>query len=344
MELNLSKATLSNAAANSIIAKLIIKAVVGGFIAISPFCLTIVNEHQLVTVSRLGKLNTTFTESGLHWFWPLIDTVHRYDTRPVIFNIDLADKSEKDSEQLLGIGAQTKEGWHIGVVVHTSYTLDKSKALRIIETFGEDDTQESRAAIASRLDSEIKHAIQNLTPQYNINYILTHRDELGNNAQAVLGLFDKNKADEINVRNGSKISLPLPLKPNTTLNDIGIKLDHISFELNIPKAYQAERNKAALFQEQSATYSQQLNTLEKSKAAKEKELEIANQETRKKAETQAYVLETLNQQRRNTPKFIAFFEKWDGKLPQVVTNDSAISSMLDDAAKDYKERTSGSKK
>ena len=323
---------------DSIMAQLILKAIVlvfSGAVVLSPFCLTKVTDHELVMISNMGRIDPMPAESGLKWFWPFIDEVKRFDTRPIDYHIDSYDanesdlppggKNNSDNEKFRGIGAETKDGWPVGVVTHILYSLDKSKGLNIVQTFGLDDSDEARQAIERRIDVEARHAIQNLVPQFELTYLMTNRDELGQYALSVFGLSN------VAPGNGKKINIPKPLYPTTTLNDIGIVIKYISFELDVPGSYSNERMKAARSIERIKTLKNRDKELAEEEEVKKKELALESLAEIENAKSEAEAIRIINDERSKVDETALFIEKWNGVLPSTIASDDFLRIIKPDS-------------
>jgi len=89
------------------ISSLLVKAVIAiGVISVSlsyAFVDTI-RDDELVMLQRWGALQHAPVEPGLRWFWPIMDKMRRYDTRPR--KITVTD--EYQSQEYNGIASLTK--------------------------------------------------------------------------------------------------------------------------------------------------------------------------------------------------------------------------------------------
>src|SRR4051794_24087840 len=68
--------------------------IMAAFIAAAPICVTQIRDYDLVVLRRWEKRVDGEIEAGLKWYWPFINTIHRYDTRPRMIYIKEQDNDD----------------------------------------------------------------------------------------------------------------------------------------------------------------------------------------------------------------------------------------------------------
>lgn len=315
---------------NILIAKLFWKAiavVVAFFTVLSPFCVTIVHEYELVVTETLGDVNADeAARPGLHWYWPFINRVYRYDTRPKVYQI--ISPVEPDKDEKLGIGMRSLDGWHAGAIVRLRYHLNKQKAEPIVANFGDRDSAEARKLIEEAIELQVRSAVQSLAPKYVLEHMRSNRTEFANNVLYILGYpvqpitgsqMVVSQDDDGNVTEKlTSIEIPEPIFGDKThgdrLADLGIEITFLEVEMDTSSEYDAKMQLLAnlVLDEQHEIRKQRLTDLELQSVAKQSELE------EKRVEQKAKEIETLLRARDAVSPVTQFCDKWDGKLPHAI--------------------------
>jgi regulator of protease activity HflC (stomatin/prohibitin superfamily) len=312
---------------NSLLRTLVGKAlavVFMGFVAAAPFCVTQIRDYELVVLRKWGERIEGQIEPGLKWYWPFINTIHRYDIRPRLIEMN------KKEQSYSGVGAQSRDGWQVGVQTFISYTLDRKKWQAVDDNFGSDDTEATRQQIEARIKLEVRNAIQNLMPQYGMDYLLDHRSELVRNIYVTLGLSDEMKpgSQEIVASDGSRVpfevKIPSPL-PIERLNQVGVVIGSIGIQFDTPPAFDELRQEGAESRTKAELANQKATQLAREQKVAEERAKLSKIEASARAEAEL----TLLRVREQMSPAAAFVEKWDGKLPQIITGlDVAGQQML----------------
>ena len=313
---------------NALLAKVALKASVllfAALVAASPFCATQVKDYELVVVREWGKRVEGAVNPGLRWFWPMMNTIHRYDTRPRMLELC---KSYGEGEPL-GVGARTRDRWHIGVLTTIHYTLDRAMWREVDDNFGSDDSQQSRKQIEDRITAEVRHAIQNLAPQYDMSYLLAHRAELIQNTLATLQITSDaasgTQTDDKNIP--LKVTLPEPL-PAQRLKQVGINIKYLTMQFDTPAEYDKQQNEIAVVLGEARRSQEELAQVAQQKKLAEAKSELQNIESKSKAEAELELLKVQQQ----APAIFSFLQRWDGHLPEFMGGSDALSAQLFDHA------------
>lgn len=313
-----------NALFNAVLAKLLIKATLLIFAAIvvaTPFCVTAVKDYELVVVRKWGKRVDGAVEPGPRWFWPIQNTVHRYDTRPQ--HIEL--KGAFSPGEPMGIGARTRDRRHVGLVTTIHYTLDSENWEAIDDNFGSDDSAESRQQIETRIVSEVRHAIQNLVPQYELEYLHSHRGELIHDVLFTLELTNTEEPGSQTDMDDQPIIIvpPTPL-PIERLQAVGIVIKYLEMQLDTPDGFEQEMDELAAIEADEKKATAKAPQLVQEKLVAAAEQEIANIWARASAEHELEMLQAKSQ----AAPLTSFLDKWDWRLPQVIVVGSDTSPDL----------------
>jgi hypothetical protein len=299
---------------------------VAGIAALSPLCVTQIRDYDLVVLRKWGKRVEGEIPPGLKWYWPVINTVHRYDIRPRAIQID-----SKGETNLSGIGTQSREGWPVGVITDITYTLDRDKWQAIDDNFGSDDTEETRRQIENRIKIEVRYAIQNLMPQYDLEYLLDHRSELLQNAYVELGLSNDEVpgTQQTTAPDGKqepfavRLLKPLPIQ---RLSEVGVLIRSLAVQFNTPSDYDALQKKSATDRTAAKLARERADQLKQEQKVAEEEAKVRKIEAVGKAESELAVLRAKEQ----VSSMISFLEKWNGKLPEVVTSSPVAESIVNE--------------
>jgi len=228
--------------------------------------------------------------------------------------------TEADNSGTKGVGSETLDNWHVGVMVSLQYTLDRKMWKKIDDTFGSKDSDETRRKIEKRIEGEVTNAIQTLMPQYDLEYLLDHRTDLEKNVALMLGLpgdWETGPAVHPIFRPSSP--------PGGSLKDIGITVVWMAFQFDTPPKYDQEKNQIAfnrLAQEEADTRASQLR--HEQAAAKEK-LEVSRIEAESNSESALAMLRVTEGVSPTT----AFIQKWNGNLPQILVS-SGVTDLIGD--------------
>ncbi|MEL6638816.1 MAG: SPFH domain-containing protein [Bacteroidota bacterium] len=300
-DISWSKRTLAliiNAALGKVLLKLLLILFGGALISTALF-VTQVQEYELVMVHRWGRLLKTPAEPGLNWFVPWMDKVYRYDTR--LSQVYIDGKEGNYSK----IPVETRDKYLTDVIVSVHYRLNKDKGRAIVENFGSTDSKEARIKVEERIEDEIRYAVQNLCPQYELRYLIQNRSLLIDNCLYLLG-FEK---DPFSVQDSIVKVIPPPYEviipgpmPGERLAGIGIEINYIQIEFEPPPTYSAKRD---------------LSTSLK---------EIEELAIRDSAEVRRllYRLGALEE----IPIELLFMDKWNGALPHSLVSDKGFIDMI----------------
>lgn len=314
-----------------LIASVSIKAViafVAGMAALSPFCVTQIRDYDLVVLREWGKRVNGEIPPGLKWYWPIINSIHRYDIRPRM--IEIRERDQDGSEHLAGIGALSRDGWQVGVVTSISYTLDRDKWQAVDDNFGSDDSETTRKQIESRIKVDVRHAIQNLMPQYGLEYLLDHRSELIQNTYVTLGLSNSpNPGTQQTVDPKGdlmpfevRIPHPLPIEP---LSRVGIVLKSLAVQFETLADFDKLQRESAISRTKSRLAVERAEQFRREQQVAEEEAKVLKIEAMGKAEAELAILRAKQQVSPAT----TFFEKWNGKLPEVILgSDAGVQQVL----------------
>lgn len=323
-----------DAALTTLIAKVLLKllglALAAGIISI-PFFYRTVHDDELVMMKRWGALVETPVAAGPAFFLPFIHSVHQYDAKPASFEI----KPSNGDDDIKGIPAQTRDMWRIGVQVQVFYKLNKSQGKAIVDNFGADDSDKARKLIELRILAEVSHAIQNLVPQYSIQYLLAHRAELEHNVLVVLGLArDHDYGTQVD-----DAGRPIPVVPPNPLPwerlaHVGIDLNVLATSFELPKEYHDERSRLAAVIAERAHIVESRKTVQERIRMQNDNLELAKLAdvlAVTEAKTHAAVREAKLQAEKGSPINV-FLGKWNGMLPQtLVTGENLAESFVETA-------------
>lgn len=322
-----------------IIAKLFWKAalvILASFTVLSPFCVTIVHEYELVVTETLGDVKSDLAERpGLHWYWPFINRVYRYDIRPKIYQII---KPVEPEDEKLGIGMRTLDGWHAGAIVRIRYHLNKEKAEAIVANFGDRDSAEARRMIEEAIDLQVRSAVQSLAPKYVLEHIRANRTEFANNVLYILGypvepITSSQKVvsqdPEGNVTEKlTPVEIPKPIFGDDIhgdrLADLGIEITFLEIEMDTSSQYEEKMQLLAdlVLEEAHEIRKQRLVDLQLRSVDRETELE------EKRIAQKANEIEILLRARDGVSPFTQFCDRWDGKLPNTILVDGDLLKSL----------------
>lgn len=294
--------------------------------ALSPWCVTQIRDYDLVVLRKWGRRVEGEIPPGLKWYWPVINTVHRYDARPRPIKINEKD----ETTHLAGIGTQSREGWFVGVSTDIVYTLDRDKWQAVDDNFGSDDTEETRRQIESRIRVSVRSAVQNLMPQYDIEYLLDHRNEMLHNARVVLGISQGAISGTQTIAgpdgNQIQVEVKLPSPLPIPLSEFGVQIKDLAAQFNTLPEYDLLQKETAGYRSKARLAIERAEHLEKEQKVAEEEAKLRKIEGIGKAEAELAVLRAKQQ----ISPMISFIEKWNGKLPEVLAGLGATESVVSD--------------
>ncbi|MEM6736881.1 MAG: SPFH domain-containing protein [Bacteroidota bacterium] len=315
-----------NSLFNAFLAKLVLKAIgliTAGAVVLSPFCVTQVTDYELVMVHRWGKINETPVTPGLKWFWPIIDKIHRYDLRQrnIIIDDNTADTL---AGGIAGIDIETRDKYHAGLTVSVYYELDRSRGKTLVEKYGADDSEEARVLIERRVEDEVRYALQNLCPQYNLGDIIKNRAAIIHNAMYLLGFQNNYLTKQTSSKNDSTlgyvinhlpeydISIPGPMMEDERLPDLGILVRYMRLEVHTPQIYESRNNSELILLE----------------------LEIEAQQEIKRAQIDSIKvgINKYNYEQLSKLGKMYFLDQWDGKLPTTLILDQNTARLFSEDA------------
>jgi regulator of protease activity HflC (stomatin/prohibitin superfamily) len=278
----------------------IVMVIAGGAVAlfalISWGC-RVVNEDQIALQYRWGKMDAEPLEPGFHVLWPGYGLVLFDNTR---HHISMDDKDPE--EAVIGIGAQTKEKYVVGVVVDLEYKINPKLAVNLLKGYGRQDSTETRKRIEERIKAEVRMAVRHATPEYMMEELINNRDQLRDIIVYQLAPSGAKPSDAI-------VSHSLGAKPATTAADLGIEVTPLEIAYSVPDEYKAAQlkmtEKALLAANRS--YDEEVS--------RNQEIELANAKRQKDIDgTTADAHAALE---RSSMLGIVT-QKWNGVLPNTV--------------------------
>ena len=317
--------------ANALAGRIYLKAIslaIASFTISAAYCVTTVSDYELVMFYRFGALKRSAVKPGLNWFFPVIDSVYRFDVRTK--SILVEDPILYDEKDISGIRIKTRDGWSIGAVTSIYYSIDKEKGYELITVYGASDSEEARKQMEQRIEDEFRYAIQTLAPQYTLDYMISNRSELIANVQYILGLSNSFDTGAQIGEQGSTslVQKPAPLigedQPGKRLSDLGLIIEYIKIDLDLPVEYMAQEEEyASLVRDRKLEEEKQEYLV-----LKKKTLSQENEISKVEATGEAEAIQITGEAKADLPPHIFYVDKWNGQLPETVILNEDISTYL----------------
>jgi len=180
-----------------------------------------------VRVSQIRGTRPGTLYPGVHFVWPLFESVAVYDTREQVLNASSTPDPKNKSEPL---GVQSKEGLSVGLAVSVRYRLDPQRLAYIHANLPPNPGQELVPPVVASVFRE-------LVPNYVVREIFsTRREEL--RGRAAEAIQTRLAADAIVVKEVVLRDVVLPVEYAKGLEGLLLKEqenERLDFEIEIKK-------------------------------------------------------------------------------------------------------------
>jgi regulator of protease activity HflC (stomatin/prohibitin superfamily) len=254
-----------------------------------PFSFHTVNSGELAVVRHLGKITDTREAGTSYAFW-MTNTYQKYDTK--VQNVDIATAAYSSD-------AQTMD-----VAMTLQYQIMPDKVVDIATQYG------SLEVLQSRISSIVIEKTKATLSSYKAMDIIANRASISPEVENVI----KQAVDA-----DYFVSITAVVLTNIDFSD--------SFEKAVEDKMIAEQAKLRADYENQTKIAQAEAEAEAKLKAAQAEIEIAKAESEAlkiAAEAEANANDLLSKSITEQILEAKFYEKWDGKLPQVMGEGSAI--------------------
>ncbi len=132
-----------------------------------------IDSGYVGVIQRLGKYNEISVSPGLHWKWPLIDTVHEIDVKLQTVNY-AGDQDEQDSDGIIykpQLDVLDAKNVHYDIELTILFTPVGEKMPAILTTYGANYYDK-------KLNPVVRDVVRDVGGKYNVESIADHRDAI----------------------------------------------------------------------------------------------------------------------------------------------------------------------